>query len=65
MTHLNNINTAPEPISHVTDALHDNLQGVLIAVAVQDRVCAGGGQTNQVTDHVGGHQTLLNFNCNV
>ena len=59
LTHLNNsINTVQEPISQVTDALHDNLKDVLIKVAVQDGVCAGGGQTNQVTDHVRCHHTL-------
>ena len=37
---------------------YDNLKDVLIKVAVQDGVCTGGGQTNQVTDHVRCHHTL-------
>ena len=50
-------------IHTVFDVLHEDLLDVLLVkVSVQNRVSAGGGQANQVTDHVGGHQTFYSSN---
>ena len=53
------INTVAESVRHIFDTLHKDILDILLVwVSVKNGVGAGGGQANQVTDHVGGHQTL-------
>ena len=47
-----------DSLKKFADALQYDLLDVLVEVAVQDGVGAGGRQANQVTDHVGGHQAF-------
>ena len=47
-----------DSIKKFADALHEDLLDVLVEVAIQDGVGAGGRQANQVTDHVGSHQAF-------
>ena len=59
ITYMYGINTVAESIRHIFDTLHKDLLDILLVeVSVKNGVCAGGRQANQVTDHVGGHQTL-------
>ena len=51
-------NTYIDSIKKFADALQYDLLDVLVEVAVQDGVGAGGRQANQVTDHVGSHQAF-------
>ena len=47
-----------DSLKKFADALQYDLLDVLVEVAVQDGVGAGGRQANQVTDHVGGYQAF-------
>ena len=47
-----------DSIKKFADALQYDLLDVLVEVAVQDGVGAGGRQANQVTDHVSSHQAF-------
>ena len=57
-THVEALHALGKLVCEINDALHEDPLDVLVEVAVEDWVGAGGGQANNVTDHVCCHETL-------
>ena len=58
LTHIETIKAVANLVSDSTEPLHNDLLDVLIEVPIEDRVGAGGGHPDEVTNHVGGHEAL-------